>query len=312
MGQRLWAGAPGLAHRMLGHELRRRWARPSTSTAAAPTCSFRTTRTKSPRAKAPPASRWRASGCTTALCAWTTRRCPRAWATSSPSARCWPSTTPRRCVSSSCARTTAAPLNYSDVHLDDARDALKRLYTALDAGARRPPWRSTGRSPLPRASRRRWTRTSARPRRWPCCSSWPARSTAAARPSWPGLLKALGGCLGLLQGDPKALPAGGRRRWTRPAIQRMIVAARGSQGREELCRGRPHPPGTAGPGHRAQGLRRRHHLGSGPVMSFLHDFRPCPASNGVDVCYKEQSCPRSPRRTTGTRPASTWSRRTGS
>jgi cysteinyl-tRNA synthetase len=27
-----------------------------------------------------------------------------------------------------------SPLNYSDVHLDDARAALKRLYTALDAG----------------------------------------------------------------------------------------------------------------------------------------------------------------------------------
>src|SRR4030095_9958076 len=26
-----------------------------------------------------------------------------------------------------------SPLNYSDVHLDDARGALKRLYTALDA-----------------------------------------------------------------------------------------------------------------------------------------------------------------------------------
>ena len=54
-----------------------------------------------------------------------------AWATSSPSARSWRSTTRRRCASSSSARTTAAPLNYSDAHLDDARSALKRLYTAL-------------------------------------------------------------------------------------------------------------------------------------------------------------------------------------
>ena len=107
-GPRLRQGPARLAHRMLGHELRRRWARPSTSTAAAPTCSFRTTKTRSPRAKAPTASRWRASGCTTASCAWTTRRCPRRWATSSPSATCCKSTTPRPCAFSSCARTTAA------------------------------------------------------------------------------------------------------------------------------------------------------------------------------------------------------------
>ena len=34
--------------------------------------------------------------------------------------------------------------------------------------------------------------------------------------SAPGLLKALGGCLGILQGDPKAVPARGQRSWTRP------------------------------------------------------------------------------------------------
>ena len=34
-----------------------------------------------------------------------------------------------------------SPLNYSDVHLDDARGALKRLYTALDAGGAGDRWR---------------------------------------------------------------------------------------------------------------------------------------------------------------------------
>ena len=48
------------------------------------------------------------TGCTTASCAWTTKRCRSRSATSSPSARCWRNTTPRWCASSSCARTTAA------------------------------------------------------------------------------------------------------------------------------------------------------------------------------------------------------------
>ena len=37
----------------------------------------------------------------------------------------------RRCASSCCARTTAARSTSSDAHLDDARSALRRLYTAL-------------------------------------------------------------------------------------------------------------------------------------------------------------------------------------
>ena len=66
-----------------------------------------------------------------------------------------------------------SPLNYSDVHLEDARGALRRLYTALD---RWPPrCGSTGTTMPRRASRRRWTTTSARRKRWPCCSSWPRK-----------------------------------------------------------------------------------------------------------------------------------------
>ncbi len=54
------------------------------------TCNSPTTKTKSPKAPAPtrtPTSR--GSGCTTRCCRWKARRCPRAWATSSPSATCW-------------------------------------------------------------------------------------------------------------------------------------------------------------------------------------------------------------------------------
>ena len=66
------------------------WARHSTSTPAASTCSFPTTRTRSPRANAPAArTALPGCGCTTKCCRWRARRCPRAWAISSPCGTCW-------------------------------------------------------------------------------------------------------------------------------------------------------------------------------------------------------------------------------
>jgi cysteinyl-tRNA synthetase len=95
-----------------------------------------------------------------------------------------------------------SPLNYSDVHLDDARASLKRLYTALHLVA-------------PAAVAIDW------------CESYAARFKAAMDEDFgtpeavavlfdlagevnrtrsaeaAGLLKALGGCIGLLQADPQ-------------------------------------------------------------------------------------------------------------
>ena len=89
----------------------RRWARCSTSTAAATTWSSRTTRTRWRRAAAPSARRaWRMSGCTTACCAWTARRCRSRSATSPPCATS-SSSAPgpaRRSGCWRCARTTAS------------------------------------------------------------------------------------------------------------------------------------------------------------------------------------------------------------
>ena len=45
-----------------------------------------------------------------------------------------------------------SPLNFSDVHLDDARSALRRLYTALDA-ASTPRRRAGARLVQPQAAR---------------------------------------------------------------------------------------------------------------------------------------------------------------
>jgi cysteinyl-tRNA synthetase len=102
-----------------------------------------------------------------------------------------------------------SPFNFSDTNLDDARRALRRLYTALDAvAASRRARRSTGPSRAPPPSRRRWTTTSTRPTRWPCCSSWPARSTAAdARP--PPCSSAWAACWACCSSRPRAYLQGG-------------------------------------------------------------------------------------------------------
>ena len=79
-----------------------------------------------------------------------------------------------------------SPLNYSDAHLDDARSALKRLYTALD-----------GVKPEPLAID--WQHPAAA--RFFDLAGEVNRSKS---PRDAGLLRALGATLGLLQGDPAA------------------------------------------------------------------------------------------------------------
>ena len=83
-----------------------------------------------------------------------------------------------------------SPLNYSDAHLDDAKGALTRLYTALkSAPTRLPGGRATAlprerlrregaadwNEPYAPASRPRWTTTSTRRKRWRCCSISPTK-----------------------------------------------------------------------------------------------------------------------------------------
>ena len=76
-----WAGPAGISNARPWPGVT--WAPPSTSTAAATTWSSRTTRTRSPKAKAATPRPWPAIGCTTACCNCAGRRCPNHWATSS-------------------------------------------------------------------------------------------------------------------------------------------------------------------------------------------------------------------------------------
>ncbi len=95
-----------------------------------------------------------------------------------------------------------SPLNYSDVHLEDARGALRRLYTALDAVP-------------PEAVQIDWAELHAArfkaamdndlgtPEAVAVLFELAGEVNRKRDPKLAGLLRALGGCLGLLQGNPR-------------------------------------------------------------------------------------------------------------
>ncbi|HSW19900.1 MAG TPA: cysteine--tRNA ligase, partial [Ramlibacter sp.] len=96
-----------------------------------------------------------------------------------------------------------SPLNYSDVHLDDARGALRRLYTALDAVA---PAEVTIDWAEPYAARFKAAMDNdfATPEAIAVLFDLAGEVNRTRSPQHAGLLKALGACLGILQGEPRA------------------------------------------------------------------------------------------------------------
>ena len=96
-----------------------------------------------------------------------------------------------------------SPLNYSDVHLQDARAALKRLYTALDAVVPAEvaiDWTNPFAARFKAAMDEDFGTPEAVAVLFELASE--VNRTRSAQDA--GLLKSLGGVLGLLQGDPKA------------------------------------------------------------------------------------------------------------
>lgn len=94
-------------------------------------------------------------------------------------------------------------LNHSDAHLDDARNSLKRLYTALDLVtplAQAIDWSN------PHAARFKAAMDDdfGTPEAVAVLFDLATEVNKSRSPELAGLLKALAGCLGLLQGDPKA------------------------------------------------------------------------------------------------------------
>ena len=96
-----------------------------------------------------------------------------------------------------------SPLNYSDVHLDDARASLRRLYTAMDLVTPADvaiDWSE----PYAARFKAAMDNDFATPEAVAVLFELAAEVNRGKSPAVAGLLKALGACLGLLQGNPKA------------------------------------------------------------------------------------------------------------
>lgn len=116
-----------------------------------------------------------------------------------------------------------SPLNYSNVHLDDARGALKRLYTALDLVAPaevQVDWSN----PYAARFKAAMDEDFERPRQWPCCSSLAAEVNRSKSPEVAGFAQGAGACLGLLQAEPQKFLQAGSEGVDAAAIEAQIAA----------------------------------------------------------------------------------------
>ncbi len=116
-----------------------------------------------------------------------------------------------------------SPLNYSDVHLNDARGALKRLYTALSLVA---PAEVAVDWNHPAAARFKAAMDEdfGTPEAVAVLFELAAEVNRSKSAETAGLLKALAGCLGLLQGDPQAFLQAGTSEMDAGAIEAQIAA----------------------------------------------------------------------------------------
>ncbi len=114
-----------------------------------------------------------------------------------------------------------SPLNYSDVHLTDAHAALKRLYTALDSVAPAEvaiDWTQS----QPTAFKAAMDNDFGTPEAVAVLFELAAEVNRNKSAQAAGLLKALGGVLGILQGNPKAFLQAGAQ-LDDAAIQSLIA-----------------------------------------------------------------------------------------
>ena len=95
-----------------------------------------------------------------------------------------------------------SPLNYSTLHLEDARASLKRLYTALDLVPAQEAALDWG-QPYARRFKAAMDEDFGTPEAVAVLFELASEVNKTQSGQLSGLLKALGGCLGLLQGKPK-------------------------------------------------------------------------------------------------------------
>ncbi|WP_027015883.1 cysteine--tRNA ligase [Comamonas composti] len=116
-----------------------------------------------------------------------------------------------------------SPLNYSDVHLNDARNALKRLYTALSlvtAHEQAIDWSN----PFAARFKAAMDEDFGTPEAVAVLFDLAAEVNRGKSAELAGLLKALGACLGLLQDDPQAFLQAGAGGVDAQAIEQQIAA----------------------------------------------------------------------------------------
>jgi cysteinyl-tRNA synthetase len=102
-----------------------------------------------------------------------------------------------------------SPLNYSDVHLDDARAALKRLYTALSLVGSVPAVAVDWNHPLAQRFKSAMDEDFGTPDAVAVLFDIASDLNRSKDAALAGLLRALGGTLGLLQADPQGFLQGG-------------------------------------------------------------------------------------------------------
>jgi cysteinyl-tRNA synthetase len=97
-----------------------------------------------------------------------------------------------------------SPLNYSDAHLDDARGALKRLYTTLASAATVPTVAIDWQQAFAQRFKAAMDEDFGTPEAVAVLFDLASEINRNRDPQLAGLLRALGGTLGLLQNDPMA------------------------------------------------------------------------------------------------------------
>lgn len=116
-----------------------------------------------------------------------------------------------------------SPLNYSNVHLDDARSALKRLYTALSLVAAdevQVDWSN----PYAARFKAAMDEDFGTPEAVAVLFELAAEVNRSKSPAVAGLLKALGASLGLLQDDPQKFLQAGTVGVDAAAVEAQIAA----------------------------------------------------------------------------------------
>ena len=94
-------------------------------------------------------------------------------------------------------------LNYSDAHLDDARTALKRIYTALDLVPAQAIACIDWNDPFAARFKAAMDEDFGTPEAVAVLFDLATEVNRTQSAQAAGLLRALGACLGVLQGDPK-------------------------------------------------------------------------------------------------------------